>query len=108
MRCVEVTARLTAKTSKDKQGGQLKSDIKKPIIALAAHPSERLGVLALYADGVVSCFACNLQTRSLLVRWSAETQPQKTVITQVKLIIKSSVLPFMPVASSRLAHQKMC
>jgi hypothetical protein len=80
---VEVTARSAAKNSKEKQGGQLKSDVKKPIVALAAHPTAKLGLLVLHADGMVFCFECNLQTRSMLAQWSAEVHHQKTLITQV-------------------------
>jgi hypothetical protein len=84
VRCVETKLQSAVRSSKEKQGGQLKTDIKKPIVALAAHPSERLGLLALHADGVLSCFACNIQMRSMTVRWAAEVWVTKAMIAQVQ------------------------
>ncbi|EIE25272.1 hypothetical protein COCSUDRAFT_65173 [Coccomyxa subellipsoidea C-169] len=54
VRCVSMAGKATAKGSKEKPGGQLKSDLKRPIVALAASHTERQSLLLLHADALIA------------------------------------------------------
>lgn len=76
-----------AKGSKDKPGGQLKSDLKKPIVALAANHTERQSLLLLYADGALACSVCSPSTRTMSTRWILSPDAPRSQITEVVSLI---------------------
>lgn len=83
VRCVQLAATAATKGSKDKPGGQLKSDNKKPIVALAAHHADRQSLLVLYADGTLSSFLCSLFNRTMTTQWTLPVEGPRSQITKV-------------------------
>ncbi len=65
-------------------GGQLRTDNKKPIVALATAACQKLEVLVLYADGSLSSCTCNPATRTIVTRWCIAVDPARTILDQVK------------------------
>lgn len=86
VRCVQLAAHAAAKGGKDKPGGQLKSDTKKPILALAANHTERHLLLLLYADGTLACCMCSPSTRTMSTRWTLPLEVSRLNIAQVPLL----------------------
>ncbi|CAL5222539.1 g4916 [Coccomyxa viridis] len=80
VRCLQVSQLVPVKGSKEKPGGQLRTDNKKPIAALAAAPCQKLEVLVLYADGSLSSCTCNPATRTIVTRWCIAVDPARTVL----------------------------
>ena len=83
VRCLQVFQLTPVKGSKEKPGGQLRTDNKKPIVALAAAPCQKLEVLVLYADGSLSSCTCNPATRTIVTRWCISVDPARTVLHKV-------------------------
>ncbi len=83
VRCLQVSQLVPVKGSKEKPGGQLRTDNKKPIAALAAAPCQKLEVLVLYADGSLSSCTCNPATRTIVTRWCIAVDPARTVLHKV-------------------------
>lgn len=83
VRCLQVSQLTPVKGSKEKPGGQLRTDNKKPIVALAAAPCQKLEVLVLYADGSLSSCTCNPAIRTFVTRWCIAVDPARTVLHQV-------------------------
>lgn len=83
VRCLRVSQLVPVKGSKEKPGGQLRTDNKKPIVALAGAPCQKMEVLVLYADGSLSSCTCNPATRTIATRWCIAVDPARTVLDQV-------------------------
>ena len=83
MRCVQVAQLAPVKGSKEKPGGQLRTDNKKPIVALAAAPCQKLEVLVLYVDGSLSSCTCSPATRVMATRWCIAVDPGTAALHQV-------------------------
>ena len=83
LRCVQVAQLAPAKGSKEKPGGQLRTDNKKPIVALAAAPCQKLEVLVLYVDGSLSSCTCSPATRVMATRWCIAVDPGTAALHQV-------------------------
>ena len=84
LRCVQVSQLTPVKGSKEKPGGQLRTDNKKPIVALAAAPCQKLEVLVLYVDGSLSSCTCNPATRVMATRWCIAVDPGTAALHQVR------------------------
>ena len=84
LRCVQVSQLTPVKGSKEKPGGQLRTDNKKPIVALAAAPCQKLEVLVLYVDGSLSSCTCNPATRVMATRWCIAVDPGTVALHQVR------------------------
>ncbi len=90
VRCVSMAGKATAKGSKEKPGGQLKSDLKRPIVALAASHTERQSLLLLHADGALSCSVCSPSTRTMTTRWVVSVDAPRAQISQVSPLSSAS------------------
>ena len=84
LRCVQVAQLAPAKGSKEKPGGQLRTDNKKPIVALAAAPCQKLEVIVLYVDGSLSNCICSPATRVMATRWCIAVDPGAAALHQVR------------------------
>ena len=84
LRCVQVAQLAPVKGSKEKPGGQLRTDNKKPIVALAAAPCQKLEVLVLYVDGSLSSCTCSPATRVMATRWCIAVDPGTVALHQVR------------------------
>ena len=84
LRCVQVAQLAPVKGSKEKPGGQLRTDNKKPIVALAAAPCQKLEVLVLYVDGSLSSCTCSPATRVMATRWCIAVDPGTAALHQVR------------------------
>ncbi|CAK0749293.1 hypothetical protein CVIRNUC_001899 [Coccomyxa viridis] len=82
LRCVQVAQLAPVKGSKEKPGGQLRTDNKKPIVALAAAPCQKLEVLVLYVDGSLSSCTCSPATRVMATRWCIAVDPGTAALHQ--------------------------
>ncbi|KAK9810383.1 hypothetical protein WJX72_009786 [[Myrmecia] bisecta] len=94
VRMVEYAPPPPVKGAKDRQGAQLKSDGRKPIIALAAHPQDQQ-LLVLYADGTLSgCMVA--QGKALVPQWTIQVEAEKVALTRGTL--SAEVHPLLPTA----------
>ena len=105
VRCASMAMKASAKGTKDKPGGQLKSDVKKPIVALAANHTERQSLLLLYADGALSCSVCSPSTRTMATRWILSLDAPRSQITEVfsLLLFNTNVTVILAAAHNETA-----
>lgn len=62
-------------------GKQMES--KKNLVGLAAHPTNPLLLFTFAAEGLLTCHACNVATRSLSPVWALPLEGTKGGVTQV-------------------------
>lgn len=58
-------------------------DSKKNLVGLAAHPSNPLLLFTFAAEGLLTCYACAVATRSLSPVWALPLEGAKGTVTQV-------------------------